>query len=127
MRNSPPPYPAGRELLAGKTVLITAAAGTGIGFATARRCAEEGATLMISDAHERRLLEAAAALEKQTGTRPASLPCDVTREARVKALVDGAISALGHIDVLINNAGLSGFARVVDMSDEQWNRVLDVT
>ena len=127
MRNAAPPYPAGRELLAGKTVVITAAAGTGIGFATARRCAEEGATLMISDAHERRLLEAAAALEKQTGTRPASLPCDVTREAQVKALVDGSISALGHIDVLINNAGLGGFARVVDMSDEQWNRVLDVT
>ncbi len=55
-----PPYPAGHDLLAGKTVLITAAAGTGIGFATARRCAEEGARLVISDIHERRL-EAAAA------------------------------------------------------------------
>jgi 3-oxoacyl-[acyl-carrier protein] reductase len=49
-----PPYPAGRDLLAGKTVLVTAAAGTGIGFAAARRCAEEGARLVISDIHPRR-------------------------------------------------------------------------
>ena len=54
-----PPYPEGRNILAGKTVLITAAAGTGIGFSVAKRCAEEGATVMISDIHERRLNEAA--------------------------------------------------------------------
>ncbi len=53
-----PPYVEGHELLAGKTVLVTAAAGTGIGFAVARRCAEEGARVMISDIHERRLDEA---------------------------------------------------------------------
>lgn len=46
-----PAYPKGRNLLAGKTVLVTAAAGTGIGFATARRCAEEGARVMLSDKH----------------------------------------------------------------------------
>ena len=53
MSTSPiPPYPKGRELLTGKSVLITAAAGTGIGFATARRCAEEGARVMqIGRAH----------------------------------------------------------------------------
>ncbi len=46
-----PSYPQGHQLLEGKTVLVTAAAGTGIGFATARRCAEEGATVMLSDIH----------------------------------------------------------------------------
>ena len=67
MSKSVPPYPAsGKQLLAGKTVLVTAAAGTGIGFATARRCAEEGARVMISDFHERRLLESAAEIEKLT-------------------------------------------------------------
>ena len=50
---------AGHGLLAGKTVLVTAAAGTGIGYATAQRCAAEGATVAISDRHERRLGEAA--------------------------------------------------------------------
>ena len=66
MSRTLPPYPRGRSLLAGKTVLITAAAGTGIGFATAKRCAEEGARVMLSDLHERRLREAAEQLEEQT-------------------------------------------------------------
>ncbi|MEE9606941.1 MAG: SDR family oxidoreductase [Myxococcota bacterium] len=127
MSRTVPAYPPGRDVLAGKTVLVTAAAGTGIGFATARRCAEEGATVMISDLHERRLLESAAELEKLTGVRPASQLCDVTREEEVRALVEAAVSALGRIDVLVNNAGLGGFAKVVEMTDEQWSRVLDVT
>ena len=68
-----PPPPAGRDLLAGKIVLVTAAAGTGIGYATARRCIEEGATVVLSDAHERRLGEAADELAEATGTRPVTL------------------------------------------------------
>ncbi len=127
MSRSAPPYPPGRTLLEGKTVLVTAAAGTGIGFATARRCAEEGARVMISDLHERRLLESAAEIEKLTGSRPASQLCDVTREDQVQELVRGAVSTLKHIDVLVNNAGLGGYAPVAEMTDEQWNKVLDVT
>jgi 3-oxoacyl-[acyl-carrier protein] reductase len=127
MSSAPPPHPPGRGLLEGKTALLTAAAGTGIGFAAARRCAEEGARLMISDAHERRCLEAAAELEKLTGTRPAQRPCDVTREGDVRALVDAAVRELGHVDVLVNNAGLGGYAPLVEMTDEQWHKVLDVT
>ena len=122
-----PPYPTGRDLLAGKTVVVTAAAGTGIGFAAARRCAEEGARLVISDIHERRLEAAAAEIGKVSGARPATLVCNVTVEDEVRALVAGAIDALGHIDVLVNNAGLGGFAPLVEMTDEQWHQVLDVT
>jgi 3-oxoacyl-[acyl-carrier protein] reductase len=124
---SVPPYPKAHGLLDGKTVLVTAAAGTGIGFAAAKRCAEEGATLMLSDLHERRLEEAAAGLEKATGRRPATALCDVTRADQVAALVSRAIEALGGIDVLVNNAGLGGYAKLVEMTDEQWSRVLDVT
>ena len=127
MTTTVPPYPAGRDLLAGKTVLVTAAAGTGIGFAAARRCAEEGARLVISDIHERRLEAAAAEIEKLGGARPATRVCNVTNEDEVRALVAGAIDALGHIDVLVNNAGLGGFAPLVEMTDEQWHQVLDVT
>ena len=65
-----PDYPTGKEMLAGKTVVITAAAGTGIGFATAKRCIEEGATVFVSDAHERRLGEAAAQLAEVAGIAP---------------------------------------------------------
>jgi 3-oxoacyl-[acyl-carrier protein] reductase len=124
---TPPPYPEGHSLLRGKTVLVTAAAGTGIGFWAARRCAEEGAQLLISDRSEPRLAEAAERIGKETGARPATFPCDVTREAEVQGLVRAALDALGHVDVLVNNAGLGGYAKLVDMTDEQWHRVLDVT
>ena len=123
-----PPYPSGRELLAGKTVLITAAAGTGIGFATAKRCVEEGARVFISDAHERRLGESAAKLTAiASAAAVGSKVCDVTLETDVRSLVAAANEALGQVDVLINNAGLGGTASIVDMTDQQWNRVLDVT
>ena len=127
MSTTPPSYPPGRHLLAGKAVLVTAAAGTGIGFATARRCAEEGAAVMLSDLHERRLGEAAAELEKRTGVRPAARLCDVTRQEQVDALVAAALDAFGRIDVLVNNAGLGGHAKLVEMTDTQWRKVLDVT
>jgi 3-oxoacyl-[acyl-carrier protein] reductase len=124
---APPTPPGGHGLLAGRTVLVTAAAGTGIGFATARRCAEEGARVMLSDAHERRVAEAAAELERLTGVRPPARRCDVAREEDVRALAEAAIAELGHVDVLVNNAGLGGYAKVAEMTDEQWVRVLDVT
>ena len=123
----PPPYPAGHGLLDGKVVVVTAAAGTGIGFATARRCAEEGALVVIGDKHERRIVEAAEQLAEVTGAPPPALACDVTVEADVQRLVDAAVDAHGRIDVMVNNAGLGGTAPLVDMTDEQWNAVLDVT
>jgi 3-oxoacyl-[acyl-carrier protein] reductase len=69
-----PPYPTGHQLLEGKTVLVTAAAGTGIGFATAKRCAEEGAVVAISDRHERRLAESAERLADVMGGRRSPSP-----------------------------------------------------
>jgi 3-oxoacyl-[acyl-carrier protein] reductase len=124
---SVPPYPASHALLDGKSVLVTAAAGTGIGFATAKRCAEEGAVLVLSDQHERRLGEAAEQLEDVTGMRPATAVCDVTDQRQVDAMFGAAIGATGALDVVINNAGLGGTAPLVEMTDEQWSRVLDVT
>jgi 3-oxoacyl-[acyl-carrier protein] reductase len=127
MAPNPPSPPAGRQLLEGKTVIVTAAAGTGIGFAVAKRCVEEGARVLISDLHERRLGEAAAKLAGADGAPAPTCVCDVTRQDQVDALVASAIAQLGHVDVLINNAGLGGFAPVVEMTDEQWHKVLDVT
>lgn len=123
----PPAYPSPRSLLSGKTVVVTAAAGTGIGFATAKRCIEEGARVLISDAHERRLAQASEELSKLAGQPVLGVVCDVTREEQVQQLIDTACRELGVIDVLINNAGLGGTANLIDMSDEQWQRVLDVS
>jgi len=127
MSIKPPSYPEPRGLLIGKTVVVTAAAGTGIGFSAAKRAAEEGAKLLISDFHERRLSEAADSIATATGTRPELYVCDVTDQHQVDALHDFAIKTLGHVDVLINNAGLGGEIPVIDMTDDQWSRVLDVT
>ncbi len=124
---SPPSYPKAHDLLRDKTVLITAAAGTGIGFATAKRCVEEGARVMISDIHERRLEQAADELEKSSGVRPPTRICNVIEEEQVRGLIAGAIERLGHIDVLINNAGLGGTVPLVEMTDPQWEAVLGVT
>ena len=123
----PPPYPTSHGLLAGKRVLVTASAGAGIGFATARRCAEEGASVVLSDVHERRLREAAEEFEKLTGSKPLAVPCDVTAEDEVQKLFDTAVEKLGSLDVVVNNAGLGGTKNIVDMSDDEWNVVLDVT
>ena len=81
----------------------------------------EGATVVISDRHERRLAESAAELGVP------GIACDVTSEADVQGLFAAAIDAVGHVDVLVNNAGLGGTAPVVEMTDEQWSTVLDVT
>jgi 3-oxoacyl-[acyl-carrier protein] reductase len=114
-------------LLTGKTVLVTAAAGTGIGFATARRCVEEGARVAISDRHERRLGEAADALAEIGECKPLAVVGDVTVEADVQRMIDMTVADYGHIDVLVNNAGLGGDTPLAEMTDEQWFRVLDVT
>ncbi len=117
----------GHGLLDGKVAVITAAAGTGIGAAAARRCLEEGARVVISDQHARRLEGTRAELAADHRDRVAAQPCDVTDEAQVVALIEGAARHFGRIDVLINNAGLGGTSSVLEMTDEQWLRVLDVT
>ena len=127
----PPPPPGGHGLLEGKVVIVTAAAGTGIGSATARRCLEEGASVLVSDAHARRLAETAEQLTGELGSegsdRVHALACDVRDEAQVGALYDGALQRFGRIDVAVHNAGLGGTVPLVEMTDEQWSTVLDIT
>ncbi|MEU9448331.1 SDR family oxidoreductase [Streptomyces sp. NPDC048277] len=122
-----PEYVPGHGLLEGRTAVITAAAGAGIGGATARRFLEEGARVLISDAHARRLKEYEAELAGLHPGAVTALPCDVTDEAQVQALFLAAAREHGRLDIVVNNAGLGGTSALADMSDEQWSRVLDVT
>ena len=126
---APPAYVPGHGLLTGKSVLITAAAGAGIGFSTALKCVEEGCrAIMISDVHPRRLEEAVTKLAEAAGGRPVfGQLCDVTKEAQVQTLINTAEEKLGGVDVLINNAGLGGSKLIVEMTDEEWNKVIDIT
>jgi 3-oxoacyl-[acyl-carrier protein] reductase len=123
-----PDYVPPHDLLAGKVVVVTAAAGAGIGAAVARRVLEEGAgTVVISDAHERRLEELQESLAAEFGAeRVHGLAVDVTDEAQVQAMLDLA-DEHGGVDVMVNNAGLGGTADILEMSDEEWSRVLDIT
>jgi 3-oxoacyl-[acyl-carrier protein] reductase len=123
----PPTPPSGHGLLVDKVVIVTAAAGTGIGSATARRCLEEGAAVVVSDAHARRLAETAEQLEAETGGSVHAVPCDVTDEGQVQALYTATVDHYGRFDVAVHNAGLGGTVPLVEMTDEQWSRVLDIT
>ena len=124
---TPPNYVEGHSLLEEKVVVVTAAAGTGIGSAVARRCIEEGATVIISDVHEKRLEDTCDALGQINGEAPLSIVCDVTKEEQVQNLFDKTIEEYEKIDVLINNAGLGAQSLLVEMDDEEWSRVIDVT
>ncbi|MFF8745762.1 SDR family oxidoreductase [Streptomyces californicus] len=125
---SAPPYLPGHGLLTGRTAVVTAAAGAGIGGATARRLLEEGARVLISDTHARRLEESAHTLAAEFGAdRVAALTCDVTDEEQVGALFARAEGLHGGLDVVVNNAGLGGTADLTEMTDDQWTRVLDTT
>jgi 3-oxoacyl-[acyl-carrier protein] reductase len=123
-----PDYVPAHGLLRDKVVVITAAAGAGIGAAVARRVLEEGATgVVLGDTHERRLGEAEESLGQEFGAdRVRTLLCDVTVEEQVQALLDAA-DALGGVDVMINNAGLGGTAAITEMTDDQWKKVIDIT
>jgi len=124
-----PAYVSGHQLLAGKSVLITAAAGAGIGFSAATRAVEEGCrAIVISDVHPGRLETSVETLKRETGLSQVwGKVCNVTREEDVRALVDFAEETLGGTDVLINNAGLGTSRALIDMEDDEWHKVLDVT
>lgn len=124
-----PVYVPGHGLLKGRSVLITAAAGAGIGFAAATKAMEEGCRgIVISDVHEGRLSASVASLKEQSGSDQVwGKLCNVTDEGEVQALIDFAEEKLGGVDVLINNAGLGTTSTLLEMEDSAWNKVIDVT
>ncbi len=124
-----PEYVPGHGLLKGKSVLVTAAAGAGIGFAAATRAAEEGArAIVLSDIHEGRLAAAVDKLKAESGLAAVyGKVGNVAIEDNVRALVDFAGQAMGGVDILINNAGLGTSKLLIEMEDEEWHRVIDVT
>ena len=107
--------------LADKRVLITAGA-SGIGLATARAFVAEGARVMICDVAPEAMVALAA-----SDPDISQHPCDVSDRAQVSALIDAAKAGLGGLDVLVNNAGISGpTGSVEDLDPDAWDRTLAV-
>ena len=118
-----PEYVPGHGLLAGKTVLVTAAAGTGIGFAGRA----SGASRKARGRHLRQA-RAPARRDRRRELGVPGIPCDVTDEdVGAGAVRRPRPTSSARIDVLVNNAGLGGTAELHEMTDEQWYVVLDVT
>ncbi|MEX0785128.1 MAG: SDR family NAD(P)-dependent oxidoreductase [Dehalococcoidia bacterium] len=108
------------------TAIVTGGA-RGIGRGIALELARAGANVVVADlpALQDDIDATVAAIEAE-GAQAASVHCDVTKEAEVKAMVAAAIERFGHVEILVNNAGVIGVAPVVMMSEEEWDRVLDV-
>jgi meso-butanediol dehydrogenase/(S,S)-butanediol dehydrogenase/diacetyl reductase len=106
--------------LSGKVAVITGA-GSGIGAATARRFAAEGATLVLSDLNDANGQE----LAKEVGAA-AFIPADVTDSARVEALMQAAVDRCGALHILCNNAGIGAYGKAPDLEIETWKQVVDV-
>jgi 3-oxoacyl-[acyl-carrier protein] reductase len=112
--------------LAGKVVLITGAAGAGIGQATARRCAEEGCTVVVTDIHPRRTEEVTGELKAVYGSRISGLVMDIADRKQMDDVFAQVIEKCGRIDVLVNNAAINILAGVAELRPEDWDRVVNV-
>jgi 3-oxoacyl-[acyl-carrier protein] reductase len=110
--------------LDGRVALVTGAA-RGIGAATARRFAEDGARVALADLDE----ETCQALAEEIasgGVESLALKCDVSDAAQVQGIVDQTLERFGQLDILVNNAGILRDNLLFKMSDEDWDRVLAV-
>ncbi|GAA1132831.1 3-oxoacyl-ACP reductase FabG [Nocardioides aquiterrae] len=109
----------------GRVVVVTGAA-RGIGFGTATRFAEEGASVAILDLDEASAAEAAAKLPLTDGAKSVGIGCDVSDAASAEAAVERVVSELGGIHVLVNNAGITRDNLLFKMSEEDWDLVMNV-
>jgi len=107
--------------LAGKVCIITGTGG-GIGRAAALAFAREGASIVGSGLQSDDAQATVEAVRAAGGTMMSLHPCDLTRPADCRTLVDLAVRSFGRIDVLFNNAAMAHFNWIEDISDEEWDR-----
>lgn len=110
--------------LANKVAMVTGAA-RGNGRAIAVRFAEEGADVVVSDLSEEGM-EETARLVRQQERRALTVRCDVRRRDDVQAALDAAVAEFGRVDIMVANAGISVPDAFLELSDDDWDAVLDV-
>jgi len=111
--------------LENKVALLTAAAGAGIGQATARTFAREGAKIILTDAHPKRPSSVASQIEEEFGVETLGMQCDVNSREKVDDVIQAGLEKFGQIDILFNNAGINRLSPIVDMTDEVWDLVIN--
>jgi NAD(P)-dependent dehydrogenase (short-subunit alcohol dehydrogenase family) len=118
--------PAPKELLdfTGKTVVVTGA-GKGIGAGIAERFAEAGASVVVNYRASAAEAETVVQAIEKRGGKALAVKADVTRREEVERLLEASIKALGVVDALVNNAGSYPLASLLEMSEEEWQAVLD--
>ena len=107
--------------LSGKTALVTGATG-GLGGAIAKALQVQGATVALSGTRR----EALDTLAAEIGERVHVLPCNLADKNEVEALVPKAEQAMGQLDILVANAGITRDNLFVQLKDEEWDQVIDV-
>ena len=111
----------------GRVALVTGAAGFGIGQTVARRLAAGGATVIVTDSHERRTAEVAAAISRDyEGATVAGFPMDVTDRARIAEVLAEVDKAYGPVQILVNNAAWNVLGDFFDYDPTDWDRVIEV-
>ncbi|MCX8021685.1 MAG: SDR family oxidoreductase [Syntrophorhabdaceae bacterium] len=113
--------------LKNRVAILTAAAGAGIGRATARTFAREGASVVITDAHEARSIKTAEEIKREFAVEAIGIKCDVLNLEEIRQAVKETMELFGRIDILFNNAGTNRPSRIVDMTDESWDVVMGVS
>ena len=106
-------------------IAIVTGGGSGIGRGIALALAEEGAKVVVCGRRTNRLKETMEAIQKQGGDTLA-VQADISKEADVKRLVQATLEAYGHIDILINNAGVDGGTSAHELDAAEWDRVLSI-
>jgi NAD(P)-dependent dehydrogenase (short-subunit alcohol dehydrogenase family) len=109
---------------AGKVAIVTGA-GQGIGKAVALRLAREGADVVVAEINEEAAAQTAQEL-RALGRRALAQPVNVAAPAEIQALVDHVVAAFGHIDILVNAAGIAQTKPFLEITEEDWDRVLAV-
>ncbi|WP_324749217.1 SDR family NAD(P)-dependent oxidoreductase [Sphingomonas sp. LY54] len=111
--------------LEGKVALVTGAASpSGLGFGIARRLAQQGAAIFITDV-DGRVRDRASELER-AGHRAMADLHDVRKSGEWSAIIETVVAGLGHLDILVNNAGIAIAKPVPQQSDEEWCRQIDI-
>jgi len=111
-------------MLKGKSAIVTGA-GQGIGEGIAKVLAKDGATVLVADLN----LENAEKVAKTivgAGGKAVAIKCDVSNKSEVDAMVEKAISEFGKLDILVNNAGIYPFKPFLEMTEEEWDKVINV-